>query len=346
MHRIVFVQGGGVGIEQENSLRALLQATGIPLSLETHPAGRAATDQGLELLPAATVEAVRTCGMALKTKLLPPAAPSEPQAHPYANPNVEFRRRLGLYASVRPVHNLRGLPSRFTGVNFLLVREITEDLYATTEHEIVPGVVQSFKIVTESACLRFFRFAFELAKCQERKTVHCIHKANILKMADGLYLDCFRRIAKDYPEITAKELIVDNACMQMVSRPHQFDVVACGNLYGDLLSDLGAGLVGGISATAAINHGDGIRVYEAVYGAGHESVPPGSANPLPLWLPAIELLRDLGERSAAEQWLQAVETVLQDGAIRPADLGGTASTDEFTRAVVAAITNPPPPGLS
>jgi isocitrate dehydrogenase (NAD+) len=346
MHRIVFVQGGGVGFDQEESLRELIQATGIPLSLETVPAGRAATEQGLDPLPAATLEAVRKSSVALKTKLLPPRIRTELKDHPEANPNVEFRRQLGLYASVRPVHNLRGLPSRFTSVNFLLVREITEDLYATTEHEIVPGVVQSFKIVTESACLRFFRFAFELAKRQARKTVHCIHKANILKMADGLYLDCFRRIAQDYPEITAKELIVDNACMQMVSRPQQFDVVACGNLYGDLLSDLGAGLVGGISATAAINHGDAIRVYEAVYGTGHESVPPGTANPLPLWLPAIELLRDLEESTIAERWLQAIETVMLAGTVRTPDLGGNASTREFTLAVADAMINPPSPGRS
>jgi isocitrate dehydrogenase (NAD+) len=253
------------------------------------------------------------------------------------NYNVEFRRRLGLFASVRPVHNLAGLPSRFNGVNFHLVREITEDLYAASEHEIVPGVVQSFKIVTEVASLRFFRYTFELARRLGKKSIHCIHKANILKLADGLYLDCFRRVAASYPEIAAKEMIVDNTCMQLVSKPHQFEVLAAGNLYGDLLSDLGAGLVGGISSTSAINVGDGVKVYEAVYGASHESVAPDRANPLPLILPCIEMLKDFGDTSAATKILTAIENVLTANQVRPHDLGGLAGTTEFTAAIVAAM---------
>jgi isocitrate dehydrogenase (NAD+) len=254
-----------------------------------------------------------------------------------ANYNVQFRKALGLYASVRPVINLGGLPSRFRDINFLLVREITEDLYATTEHEIVPGVVQSFKIVTETACLRFFRFAFALAAKQGRKSIHCIHKANILKIADGLYLDCFRRVATDYPSIEPKEMIVDNCCMQMVTRPRQFEMLAAGNLYGDLLSDLGAGLVGGIAATSAINHGDRVRVYEAIYGGSREAIGADRANPLPLLLPAIDMLKDLGESSAAERVLRAVESVLRNERVRTADLGGVAGTAEFTDAVLECL---------
>ena len=321
-HRVVFIQGGGVGLDQEASVRRLFAAAGVPVQFDVH----VATSE-------AAIEAVRRAGVALKTKLLPPKA----QPPGSANLNVEFRRRLGLFASVRPVRNLTGLPGRFTGVDFLLIREITEDLYATTEHEIVPGVVQSFKIVTEAACLRFFRFAFELARCRGKKSVHCVHKANILKLADGLFLDCFRRVAAEFPEVAPKELIVDNACMQLVSRPHQFEVMAAGNLYGDLLSDLGAGLVGGISATSAVNHGDGVKVYEAVYGASHEAVPPDRANPIPLILPAAELLRDLGESAAAERIVRAVGAVLLEGKTKPADLGGTAGTKEFTEAVVGCL---------
>ena len=340
MHRVVFIQGGGVGLDQEAAVRRLLDAAGVKVEFEPHLAGRAALDQGRDAMPAEALAAVRRAGVALKTKLLQPKGAGTPTAHGPQVPtnfNVEFRRRLGLFASVRPVHNLAGLPGRFAGVNFLLVREITEDLYAASEHEVVPGVVQSFKIVTEAACLRFFRFAFELARSTGRKSVHCIHKANILKLADGLFLDCFRRVAKDYPDVTPKELIVDNACMQLVSKPHQFEVMAAGNLYGDLLSDLGAGLVGGIGATAAVNHGDGVRVYEAVYGASYESVPPDRANPLPLVLPAVEMLRDLGERDAAERIVRAVEAVLTEGTTRPADLGGTAGTAEFTNAIAARM---------
>jgi isocitrate dehydrogenase (NAD+) len=333
MRRVVFIQGGGVGIDQEAAIRRLLQAVGVPVEFEVYTAGRAALEQGHDALPAEALEAIRRTGVALKTKLLPP---SDGRTIP-TNFNVAFRRRLGLFASVRPVRNLAGLPSRFSGINFLLVREITEDLYTQSEHEVVPGVVQSFKIVTEAACLRFFTFAFELARKHGRRSVHCIHKANILKLADGLFLDCFRRVASNYPDITAKDLIVDNACMQLVSRPQQFEVVAAGNLYGDLLGDLGAGLVGGISATAAVNIGDGVTVYEAVYGASAEQVPPSRANPLPLLLPMVEMLRDFNETEAARRIVAAIEAVLVEETIRPADLGGTATTQEFTEAIAARL---------
>lgn len=341
MRKVVFVQGGGLGLDQEQAVRRLFEAAKVPIEFEVHVAGRAALEHNQEALPAGTLDAVRNCGIALKTKLLQPKGVGMPTAHgPSSIPtnyNVAFRRKLGLFASVRPVHNLAGIPSRFTGVDFLLVREITEDLYTASEHEIVPGVVQSFKIVTEKACMRFFTLTFDLARKGGRKTVHCIHKANILKMADGLFLDCFRKVAKDYPEIEAKDLIVDNTCNQMVSRPGQFDVVAAGNLYGDLLSDLGAGLVGGVSTTAAINHGTDVKVYEAVYGASHEAVPPDTANPLPLILPAIELLKDVGEADAAERIRKAVEAVLTEGKVRTRDIGGTATTTAFTDAIVAKL---------
>jgi isocitrate dehydrogenase (NAD+) len=340
MRKVVFVQGGGIGLDQEAAVRRLFGAVGAPVEFEVHPAGRAALEQARDALPQETFDAIRARGLALKTKLLQPKGAGTPTAHGPAVPpnfNVAFRRGLGLFASVRPVVNLPGIPSRFTGVNFLLVREITEDLYTASEHEIVPGVVQSFKIVTEAACLRCFRFAFDLARKTGRKTVHCIHKANILKMADGLFLDCFRRVAAEYPQITPKELIVDNTCMQLVSRPQQFEMLVAGNLYGDLLSDLGAGLVGGVSCTAAINHGDGVRVYEAVYGASHEAVKPDTANPLPLILPAIELLRDVDATPAADRIRKAVDAVLTEGKVRTRDIGGTATTTEFTEAIAARL---------
>jgi isocitrate dehydrogenase (NAD+) len=340
MRKVVFIQGGGIGLDQEAAVRRLFEAAKVPIDFDVHVAGRASLDQARDALPKDTFDAVKACGIALKTKLLQPKGAGTPTAHGPTVPtnyNVAFRRGLGLFASVRPVHNMPGIPSRFTGVNFLLVREITEDLYTASEHEIVPGIVQSFKIVTEAACLRFFRFTFELARKQGRKTIHCIHKANILKMADGLFLDCFRMVARDFPDITPKELIVDNTCMQLVSKPQQFEVLAAGNLYGDLLSDLGAGLVGGVSCTAAINHGDGVKVYEAVYGASHEAVPPDTANPLPLILPAVEMLKDLGETAAAGRIQAAVEAVLTEGKIRTRDLGGTAGTTEFTEAIAARV---------
>lgn len=344
MRTVVFVQGGGVGLDQEPAVRRILDAAGVRIDFQVHAAGRQALDQGTEALPSALFDAIRTCGVALKTKLLPPKAAGTPAGSRSGggpavptNPNLEFRRRLGLFASVRPVRNLAGLKARFPDIDLLLVREITEDLYTASEHEVVPGVVQSFKIVTEAACLRFFRFAFQLAGQHGRKSVHCIHKANILKLADGLYLDCFRRVAAEFPGVTPKEMIVDNACMQLVTRPGQFEVVAAGNLYGDLLSDLGAGLVGGISATAAVNHGDGVTVYDAVYGASYELVPPGTANPLPLVMTAVEMLKDFGEIEAAGRIVAAVEAVLAEGKTRTADLGGTAGTAAFTSAVVERL---------
>jgi isocitrate dehydrogenase (NAD+) len=335
MHKVVFIQGGGIGYDQEQSVRRVLAAAGVSIDWQTYPAGWAAQSQGLPVLPDEMLRAVRDNGIALKTKLLPPPHGAGNGAP--GNYNVQFRRALGLFASVRPVHNLAGIPSRFTDINLLLIREITEDLYTSSEHEIVPGVVQSFKIVTEAACLRFFRFAFELAVKEGRKSIHCIHKANILKVADGLYLDCFRRVAADFPQVEPKEMIVDNCCMQLVSRPRQFEVLAAGNLYGDLLSDLGAGLVGGIATTSAINHGNSVRVYEAVYGGTREAIGPDRANPLPLLLPALEMLKDLGEVNAAARIRAAVEAVLQRGDVRTADLGGAARTGEFTEAVIGAL---------
>jgi len=336
MHKVVFIQGGGIGFDQEQSVRRILAAAGVSIDWLDYPAGWAAQAQGLPVLPEELLKAVRETGVALKTKLLTPPTSASSPGQP-TNYNVQFRRALGLFASVRPVHNLAGLPARFQDVNFMLAREITEDLYTSSEHEIVPGVVQSFKIVTEKACMRFFRFVFELAAAQGRKSIHCIHKANILKMADGLYLDCFRRIARDFPQIQPKEMIVDNCCMQLVSRPTQFEVLAAGNLYGDLLSDLGAGLVGGISSTSAINFGEGVRVYEAIYGAPREAVGANRANPLPLLLPALEMLKGLGETATAERIKRSIEAVLLKGEVRPADLGGKASTTEFTEALLKCL---------
>ena len=336
MRRVVFIQGGGIGLDQELAVRRLLDAAGVAIDWQVFPAGWHAQSQGLPAVSSELIAAVREATVALKTKLLP-APPTVSSFGQAANANVQFRKAICGFAVVRPIHNLPGLPSRFPDVNFTLVREVTEDLYATTEHEVVPGVVQSFKIVTEAACLRFFRFAFDLAARQGRKSVHCIHKANILKLADGLALDCFRRVAQEFPQITPKEMIVDNACMQLVSRPQQFEVLATGNLYGDLLSDLGAGLAGGIASTAGILYADGVRVYEAIFGGTREAVGEDRANPLPLMLPAVEMLKDLGESAAAGRIMNGIESVLRDRKVLTRDLGGTAGTAEFTDAVIRAM---------
>ncbi len=230
--------------------------------------------------------------------------------------------------------NLPGLPARFQGVDILVIRELTEDLYAAIEHEIVPGVVQSLKVVTEAASRRFFRFAFDWARKAGRKTVTCVHKANILKLADGLFLEAFRTIAKDFPRSQTREIIVDNCCMQMVSKPQQFDVLVMGNLYGDLVSDLGAGVVGGVSAAHGINVGDGIRVYECFHGGPRETLGVDRANPLPLLLPALDLLEALGHGAIAQHVLQAVGRLLTERQSLTRDLGGDATTTAMTDALL------------
>jgi isocitrate dehydrogenase (NAD+) len=337
--RVTLVQGGGIGLDQVPAVKRILDAAGVDVEWDEHLAGLAAVQQGQPALPPDMLRSVRQTGRALKTMLLsPPRPPAGRAPGPgEGNFNVQFRRELGLFASVRPLKNIRGLPARFQGVDMLVIRELTEDLYAAIEHEIVPGVVQSIKVVTEAACRRFLRFAFGWAGIAGRKSVCCVHKANILKLADGLFLEAFRATAKEFPELQTRELIVDNCCMQMVSKPQQFDVLVMGNLYGDLVSDLGAGIVGGVSASAGINVGDGVRVYESFHGGSRESVGADRANPLPLLLPAIDLLEEVGRAEGARRILNAVETVLEERRALTPDLGGSATTIEMASAIIKAL---------
>jgi isocitrate dehydrogenase (NAD+) len=329
--RVTLIQGGEIGHDLVPAVKRVLEAAGVAVEWDEHVAGYEAIKQGLDPLPAPMLESVRRNGLALKTKLMPDPA------KPLVNYNVQLRRTLQLFATVRPLKNLHGLKARFNNVDMLVIREITEDLYAAIEHEVVPGVVQSLKVVTEAASRRFFDFAFRWTEKAGRKVIHCVHKANILKLADGLFLEAFRATAKQFPQIQAKEMIVDNCCMQMVSKPQQFDVLVMGNLYGDIVSDLGAGVVGGISATAGINIGDGIQCCECFHGAGRERVGIDRANPLPLLLPAIDLLEGVGQKAAAARILRAMEKVLSDAAACTADLGGNATTSAMTDALIRAL---------
>ncbi len=335
--RVTLIQGGGAGLDQVPATKAILSAAGAVIDWDEHLAGWASMEQGGEPLPRTLLDSVRHSGLALKTKLLPPPGPVEGPRPEKINFNVQLRRELGLFASVRPLKNLAGLPARFRGVDMLVVRELTEDLYAAIEHEIVPGVVQSIKVVTAAASNRFFRFAFEWARTMGRKSVTCVHKANILKLADGLFLESFRTAARDFPEFQTREIIVDNCCMQMVSRPQQFDVLVMGNLYGDLVSDLGAGVVGGISAAAGINVGEGVHVYESFHGGSREDIGVNRANPLPLLLPAIDLLDAEGQKPIAQRILSAVEQVLTERRSLTPDLGGQATTTEMSQAIIASL---------
>jgi isocitrate dehydrogenase (NAD+) len=331
--RVTLVQGGGSGFDRVPAVQEVLRAAGAEVEWDEYLAGRASLERGREAVPEEMLRSARANGKVLKTYLLPPAD-GEPGHAGAGNVNVQFRRALGLFASVRPLRNVPGLPARFDRVDLLVIRELTEDLYAAIEHQIVPGVVQSIKVVTEAASTRFFRFAFEWARTHGRKAVTCVHKANILKLADGLFLEAFRATARDFPEIQTREIIVDNCCMQLVSRPHQFDVLVMGNLYGDLVSDLGAGLVGGISATLGIGVGDGIRVYEALHGEDHEGMGPGRASPLPLLLPALALLEAEGQTEPAGRVRRALEAVMRERRVLTPDLGGQATTQEMVQAIV------------
>lgn len=339
--RVVLIQGGGVGWDQAPAVRSILEAAGVEIEWEERLAGMASVERGGPPVPPDLLAAVRKTGRALKTRLVSP-----PEAAG-VNYNVDLRRHLGLFASVRPLRNIRGLPARFEGVDILLIRELTEDLYAAIEHEIVPGVVQSLKVVTAAACRRFLWFAFRYARDAGRTSVTAVHKANILKLADGLFLEAFRETAREFPGLQARELIVDNCCMQMVSRPRQFDVMVMGNLYGDLVGDLGAGIVGGVAATSAINVGgdaDGmpaVRVYESFQGGPRETHGPHRANPIPLLLAALDLLRAEGQALAAQRILRAVEAVLTAGDVRTPDLGGTATTSQMAEAVIANLGESP-----
>jgi isocitrate dehydrogenase (NAD+) len=338
--RVTLIQGGGAGLDQVPAVKDVLRAAGVAIDFDEHLAGWASLEAGAAALPDALLRSVRDTRLALKTMLLPPpsggAAPPRKEA---TNFNVGLRRELGLFATVRPLKNLPGLPARFQGVDMVVIREITEDLYAAIEHEIVPGVVQSIKVVTRAASARVLRFAFDYARAMKRRSVVCVHKANILKLADGLFLDAFKTLGTEYPDLEKRDLIVDNCCMQMVLRPQRFDVLVMGNLYGDIVSDLAAGVVGGVSATHGINIGEDLRVYEAFHGGGRDTMPEGTANPLPLLLPAVDLLHDNGHPEAARRILDAVGQVLtaRDAATLTPDLGGRGTTAAMAAAIIRSL---------
>ena len=259
----------------------------------------------------------------------------------FASVNVTLRKRLGLFANVRPARNLPALPTRFSGVDIVVVRENAEDLYAGIEHEIVPGIAESIKIITETASVRIARHAFDYARRHGRRRVTTVHKANIMKLTDGLFLRCARAVAADYPEIAHDDLIVDNMCMQLVTDPSRYDILLAPNLYGDIISDLCAGLVGGLGVAPAANIGIGTAVFEAVHGSAPDIAGKGLANPTALMLSAVLMLDHLNEPEAARRLEKAVHGALADKAAMTRDLGGTAGTREFTDAVVARLNQPP-----
>src|SRR5271170_7323798 len=318
-HKVTLIAGEGIGPEVAGAVRRILEASGVLIDWEEIE-GRtdSSQDQG-QIMNQAAVEAVRRNHVALKGPMATAIAGGAPSV------NVALRRTLNLYANVRPVKNLPGVKSRFENVDIVLIRENTEDLYSGLEHEVVPGVVESLKIITERASTRIARFAFKYAMREGRKKIHAIHKANIMKLSDGLFLKSIRVVAQQYPEIEYKEMIVDNACMQIVLNPQQFDMLLLPNLYGDVMSDLAAGLVGGLGVVGSANVGDEAAMFEAVHGTAPDIAGKGLANPTALLLSSIMMLDHLGERSAARRIESALERVHREGQHITQDVGGKAS---------------------
>ena len=333
-HKVTLLPGEGIGPEVSRAVRRILEAAGVQIDWEEIDAraeGTTGEAKGGPVLNQTAVDSVRRNGVALKGPMATAVAGGAPSV------NVALRKTLDLYANLRPVRNLPGLKSRFENVDVVIVRENTEDLYSGLEHEVVPGVVESLKIITERASTRIARFAFEYAKREGRKKIHAIHKANIMKLSDGLFLKSIRAVAPDYPEIEYKEMIVDNACMQIVLDPQQFDVLLLPNLYGDVMSDLAAGLVGGLGVVPSGNIGDHGAMFEAVHGTAPDIAGKGLANPTALLLSSILMLDHLGERSAARRIEAALETVYREAKHTTKDVGGPAGTNQFTDAVIAAL---------
>ena len=330
-HKVTLIPGEGIGPEVAAATRRVLEATGVQIEWE-EIAGRSdsSADQGKSVNKAA-VESVRRNRVALKGPMATAIAGGAPSV------NVALRKTLDLYANLRPVKNVPGVKSHFENVDLILVRENTEDLYSGLEHEVVPGVVESLKIITERASTRIAKFAFEYAKRHGRKKIHAIHKANIMKLSDGLFLRSVRAVAAQFPAIEYKELIVDNACMQIVMDPLQFDMLLLPNLYGDVMSDLAAGLVGGLGVVPSANIGDECAMFEAVHGTAPDIAGKGLANPTALLMSSVLMLDHLAERTAAERIQKALEKVYREGKHTTRDVGGKAGTEEFADAVIAAL---------
>jgi isocitrate dehydrogenase (NAD+) len=325
------IPGEGIGLEVAAATRRILEAAGVQIDWEELEGRTDKTTERGQLVNQLAVESVRKNHVALKGPMATAIAGGAPSV------NVALRKTLDLYANLRPVKNLPGVKSHFDNVDLIIVRENTEDLYSGLEHEVVPGVVESLKIITEKASTRIARFAFEYAKRHGRKRIHAIHKANIMKLSDGLFLRSVRAVAAQFPEIEYKELIVDNACMQIVMDPGQFDVLLLPNLYGDVMSDLAAGLVGGLGVVPSANIGDDCAMFEAVHGTAPDIAGKGFANPTALLMSSILMLDHLGERTTARRIEEALHKVYREAKHTTRDVGGPAGTDEFAEAVIAAL---------
>src|SRR3954449_11888074 len=331
-HKIPLLPGDGIGPEVTASVVSIIECAGVDVEWEKYFVGSEALARFGDPLPPEVLESVLRNKVALKGPVTTPVGTG------FQSINVRLRKTLDLYANLRPVKSLPNIKTRYPDIDLVIVRENTESLYSGLEHEVVPGVVESLKIITEKASTRIARFAFEYARKNKRKKVHSIHKANIMKLSDGLFLRCSRNLAKEYPEITYGEHIVDNTCMQLVMNPYQYDVMVMENLYGDIISDLCAGLVGGLGLVPSANLGEHCAIFEAVHGSAPDIAGKNLANPTALLRSALLMLRHIGEPEAALKIRNALEKVYRDRDKLTKDVGGKAGTSEFADEVVKEVT--------
>ncbi|MGE5608752.1 MAG: isocitrate/isopropylmalate dehydrogenase family protein [Bacillota bacterium] len=332
-YTIVLIPGDGIGPEVTAAARRVLEAAGLSVEWVELPAGASALEKGFEnVLPQRTLAAIQAHKLCLKGPITTPVGGG------FASVNVQLRKRLNLYAAVRPVRSMPGIKTRFENVDMVVIRENTEGLYSGIENEVTPGVVTSLKVATEVACTRIARFAFRYATRRHRRKITVFHKANIMKMTDGLFIKCARRIyEEEYPNIQYEELIIDAGCMKVIQDPTPFDIILCENLYGDVVSDLCAALVGGLGVVPGANIGDDVAVFEAVHGSAPDIAGKGLANPLACIMSGVMMLNYLHEEAIAAKIKTAYDSVLAEGKVRTRDLGGTAGTAEFTDAIVARL---------
>jgi isocitrate dehydrogenase (NAD+) len=328
-HKVTLIPGDGIGPEVTNATVRIVDASGVKIEWERFAAGSEAFAKYGEYIPKELTQSIESTGLGLKGPVTTPIGGG------FSSINVALRRQFELFANFRPIRNLPSLPTRYPSVDLAIVRENTEGLYSGIEHEVVPGVVESLKIITEKASTRIARFAFEYARREKRHRIHAIHKANIMKMSDGLFLRCSREVAKEYPEITYGEHIVDNTCMQLVMNPYQYDVLVMENLYGDILSDLCAAFVGGLGLVPGANIGTSCAIFEAVHGSAPDIAGKDIANPTAVLQSAVLMLRHMREVEAADKVHSALEKTYKEKLHLTRDVGGTAGTSEFADAVIA-----------
>jgi isocitrate dehydrogenase (NAD+) len=325
------IAGDGIGPEVVAATIRVIEATGVVIKWESQPAGAMAIALEGSPLPQKTLDSIRKTGLALKGPTTTPVGGG------HASINVALRKALDLYANVRPIKTLPGVKTRYDHVDLVIIRENTEDLYSGLEHVVVPGVVESIKVITERASTRIAKFAFNYARTHGRKRVTAVHKANIMKLSDGLFLDCCAKVAADFPDIKYDDIIVDNCCMQLVLDPTRFDMLLLENLYGDIVSDLCAGLIGGLGLAPGANIGEKGATFEAVHGSAPDIAGKNIANPIALILSGALLLDHIGEVDAGNRVRAAVLAVLKEGKSVPRDLGGSASTSEIGEAIANRV---------